>query len=144
MRLKYSVNHAINRCSVIKPLLFHLQSAGKVVAVQSLSCVQLYATPQIITHQAPIHGISQTRLLEWVAISFYRGSCQPSDQTCISCLASEFFIIEQPGKPSVVKNLPANAGDTGDSGSIPRSGRYPRGGNGNHSSLLARKIPWTE
>ena len=71
-------------------------------------------------------------------------SCQPSDQTCISCLASEFFITEQPGKPSVVKNLPANAGDTGDLGSIPRSVRYPRGGNGNHSSLLARKIPWTE
>ena len=31
----------------------------------------------------------------------------------------------------MVKNLPANAGDTGDSGSIPGSGRYPAGGNGN-------------
>ena len=27
----------------------------------------------------------------------------------------------------VVKNLPANAGDTGDTGSIPRSGRFPGG-----------------
>ena len=32
---------------------------------------------------------------------------------------------------SVVKNLPANAGDTRDVGSIPGSGRFPRGGNGN-------------
>ena len=32
---------------------------------------------------------------------------------------------------SVVKNLPANAGATGDMGSIPGSGRSPGEGNGN-------------
>ena len=32
---------------------------------------------------------------------------------------------------AVVKNLPANAGDTRDAGSIPGSGRCPGGGNGN-------------
>ena len=32
---------------------------------------------------------------------------------------------------SVVKNLPANAGDVGDVGLIPESGRSPEGGNGN-------------
>ena len=39
---------------------------------------------------------------------------------------------------SVVKNLPANAGDTGDLGSIPGSGRSPGVGNGNplHYSCL--------
>ena len=31
----------------------------------------------------------------------------------------------------MVKNLPANAGDAGDVGSIPGSGRFPGGGNGN-------------
>ena len=31
----------------------------------------------------------------------------------------------------VVKNLPANAGDIRDMGSIPASGRSPGGGNGN-------------
>ena len=40
----------------------------------------------------------------------------------------------------VVKNLPANAGDIRDSGSIPELGR----GNGNHSSILAWRIPRTE
>ena len=32
---------------------------------------------------------------------------------------------------AVVKNLPANAGDAGDAGSIPGLGRSPGGGNGN-------------
>ena len=38
---------------------------------------------------------------------------------------------------TVVKNLPANAGDTGDVGLIPGSGRFPGEGNGNllHSCL---------
>ena len=31
----------------------------------------------------------------------------------------------------MVKNLPANAGDVRDVGSVPRSGRSPGGGNGN-------------
>ena len=31
----------------------------------------------------------------------------------------------------MVKNLPANAGDTGDAGSIPGLGRSPAEGNGN-------------
>ena len=31
----------------------------------------------------------------------------------------------------MVKNLPANAGDTRDAGTIPGSGRAPGGGNGN-------------
>ena len=41
----------------------------------------------------------------------------------------------------MVKNLPANAVDMG---SIPGSGRSPGEGNGNHSSILAREIPWKE
>ena len=32
---------------------------------------------------------------------------------------------------SVVKNSPVEAGDTGDAGSMPGSGRFPEGGNGN-------------
>ena len=32
-------------------------------------------------------GISQARILEWVAISFSRGSSQLRDQTCISCIS---------------------------------------------------------
>jgi len=38
----------------------------------------------------------------------------------------------------VVKNPPANAGDTGDMDLIPGSGRSP--GEGSHSSILGRKF----
>ena len=31
-----------------------------------------------------VHGISQPRILEWVAISFSRGSSHSRDQTCVS------------------------------------------------------------
>ena len=34
-----------------------------------------------------VHGILQARILEWVAISFSRGSSQPSDRTQVSCIA---------------------------------------------------------
>ena len=33
-----------------------------------------------------VHGISQARILEWVVTSFSRGSSQPRDRTCISCI----------------------------------------------------------
>ena len=31
------------------------------------------------------------RILEWVAMTYFRGSSQPRDQTCVSCIASGFF-----------------------------------------------------
>ena len=37
-----------------------------------------------------VHGILQARILEWVAIPFYRGSSRPSDQTSASCRAGRF------------------------------------------------------
>ena len=33
------------------------------------------------SHQAPVHGILQARILEWVAIPFCRESSQPRDET---------------------------------------------------------------
>ena len=44
----------------------------------------------------------------------------------------------------VVKNPPANAGDIRDAGSISGLGRSPGGEQGNHSSILAWRIPWTQ
>ena len=52
-----------------------------VVFVQSLSCPALCDS---IDHSPPgpsVHGTSQARILELVAISFSRGSSQPRDQT---------------------------------------------------------------
>ena len=46
-----------------------------------------------------VRGISQERILEWVAISFSRGSSQSKDQTSVSCVAGAFFTTEPSGKP---------------------------------------------
>ena len=46
-----------------------------------------------------VHGTFQARILEWVAISFSRGSSQPRDQTPVSCLAGRFFTTEPPEEP---------------------------------------------
>ena len=40
-----------------------------------------------------VHGIFQARVLEWVAISFSRGSSQPRDQTQVSCVAGRCFTL---------------------------------------------------
>ena len=48
-----------------------------------------------------VHGILRVRILEWVAISFSRGSSRPKDQTRISCIAGIFFTTEPPGIPQI-------------------------------------------
>ena len=46
-----------------------------------------------------VFGISQARILEWVAISFSRGSSWPRDWICISWITGRFFTTrEPPGK----------------------------------------------
>ena len=46
-----------------------------------------------------VHGISQARILEWVAISFSRGSSQPRAEPMSPVSAGGFFTTEAPGKP---------------------------------------------
>ena len=43
--------------------------------------------------------ISQARVVEWVAISFSRGSSHPRGQTLISFIAGEIYTTEPPGTP---------------------------------------------
>ena len=46
----------------------------------AFSCVQFFATLWTVVCQAPLSmGISQARILEWIAISCSRGSSQPRD-----------------------------------------------------------------
>ena len=40
-----------------------------------------------------VNGIFQAKILEWVAISFSRGSSRPRNQTQVSCIAGRRFTI---------------------------------------------------
>ena len=65
------------------------------VCAQSLSLVQLFATPMDCSPPgSSVHGIFQTRILEWVAIYSSKGFSWPRDQThvsCISCIGSQIL-----------------------------------------------------
>ena len=55
-----------------------------------------YSPPGSIDYSPPgsrIHGILQARILEWVAISFFRGYSQHRDWNWVSLIASGFFTI---------------------------------------------------
>ena len=50
------------------------------------------------------HGISQARILEWLTISFSRGSSRPRHRTwvsCTSCIAGRFFTAELASQPPI-------------------------------------------
>ena len=108
----------------------------------SQSCLTLCDPMDCSLPGFSVHGIFLARVLEWVAISVSRGSSRPRNQARVSLIAGRRFTLsysELPGKPQclhrhysqktktrsfpdgmVVKDPPANAGDTG---SIPGSGR---------------------
>ena len=72
-----------------------------------LSHVALFAIP--MDYSLPgfsVHGISQARILEWVAISFLSGCSWPMDQKLHPALAGGFFISEPSGNPR--KNMDTN------------------------------------
>jgi len=46
-----------------------------------------------------VHGILQTRILEWVAVPFSRGSSHPRDRIQVSHTAGHSLPAEPPGKP---------------------------------------------
>ena len=65
----------------------------------AMSCPTLCNPTDCSLSGSSVHGISQARILKWVAISFSRGSSQTRGQTCVYCLAGGFFTTEPPGKP---------------------------------------------
>ena len=84
-------------------------SEGGWVALRALakslqSCPTLHNPIDCSPPGSSVHGISQARILEWVAISLCRGSSQPKDWTRVSCSAGRFF-TELQGKPKTVINL---------------------------------------
>ena len=57
------------------------------------SCLTLWDPTDCSLPGSPVHGISQARVLEWLAIPFSRGSSQSRDRTQLSCMAGRFFTI---------------------------------------------------
>ena len=60
-----------------------------VCVLSRFSHVKLFATLWLTRIHCPWDF--QARILEWVAISFCRGSSRPRDRTCVSCIGKQFF-----------------------------------------------------
>ena len=85
--------HFLMRCALISQVDFVRLSCTQIPF--ALSFLLLFSCYVMFDSRDPmdcnpsgfsVHGISQARILEWVAISFSRESLQPRDWTCASCL----------------------------------------------------------
>ena len=69
---------------------------SKFLLLLLLSRVSLVRLCNPMAYRPPgssVHEILQARILEWIAISFSRGSSLPRDQTWVSCIVGRCFTI---------------------------------------------------
>jgi len=80
------------------------------VHTPSQSVVCDFLTLWTVAHQAPtVHGIFQARILEWVPLSFSRGSSWPRDQTHVSIIGRQIlYPLSLWGSPAgiLMKDVP--------------------------------------
>ena len=65
------------------------------------SCIWLCSPVHCSPPGSSVHGIFQARIVEWVAISFSRGSSQPRDWTCISYTGRQILYRWATGETSL-------------------------------------------
>ena len=98
--INYELNYTVtflfksHECTfVVMSYLMHLFSKVIRCLVTQL-CLTLCDPMDCSPPGFSIHGISQANKLEWIAISFPRGSSPPRNQTIFSCIAGRFFTRE--------------------------------------------------
>ena len=68
-------------------------SSGSFICVKWVTqCLPLCDPLDCSPAGSSVHGISQARILEWIAISFSRGSSRPRNQTHVSCITGGSFM----------------------------------------------------
>ena len=79
--------HTLKRCNKASASVTAIHE--KALKSESVSCLVLSTSlwpTDCTTPCSSVHGISQARIREWVAVSFSRGSSQPRDWTQVSCI----------------------------------------------------------
>ena len=88
--------HAPSKCDMFPSLQVHQSEAlplgflWRFHSTCSVMC-QLIVTLDCSLPGSSVQGISQARILEWVAISFSRWSSQPRDLTCLFCIVRQIL-----------------------------------------------------
>ena len=84
-------------CEIQRTISYFLQTLLKVV---TQLCLALCDPMDWSLPGSSIHGIFRARVLEWVAMSFSRGSSLPRDWTQVSHISVDILPSELPGKPA--------------------------------------------
>ena len=88
--------HFLLKESSLFQLLYYPEMKAKVLVAQS--CLTLRDPMDCIPPGSSVHGILQTKILEWVATPFSRGSPRPRDQTQVSRIVGRFFTFWPSGE----------------------------------------------
>jgi len=81
-------------------LLYNVMKESEVTQSCPTLCNPMDCSPP----GSSVHGIVQARVLEWIAISFSRGSSWPRDRTQVSCIAGRHFTVWATGESHNVTN----------------------------------------
>ena len=103
LTLKPDLHVCIQWCDAFMPwFISRIQYLHSVyfAVVKSLSCSTLCDPVDCSLPGSSVHGIFQARILEWVAISFSRGSSWPRD--CLHCRQTLYHLSHQES-PFMVK-----------------------------------------
>ena len=74
-----------------KSKLYSFVPSFRMKVLVTQSCPTLCSPMDYSPPDSSVHEIFQARILDWVAISFSRGSSQPRDRTRVFCTAGRFF-----------------------------------------------------
>ena len=100
--IKKKRHYFLAKVCVVRAMRFPLVMCGcqswtikmAVCVLVTQACLTLCDPMDCSLLDSSVHGIFQAIILEWVAISFSRGSSRPRDRThvsCVSCIACGFF-----------------------------------------------------
>ena len=92
------VQNAVLGCNLKNDRMISVHFQGKPFnttreSAVAQSCLTLCNPMDCSRQHSSIHGIFQARVLEWVAISFSRGSSQPRGRTWVSHIVGRHFTI---------------------------------------------------
>ena len=79
------------RMSIVFLFLRKITNVSDVCVLAAQPCLTLCDPIDCSPPGSSVLGILQARILEWVALSFSRGSSWPRDGTLVSCIAASFF-----------------------------------------------------
>ena len=102
---------SINRGTDKENVVHMCNEISVVVVLIVKSCLTLCNPKDFSSPGFFVHGISQAIILEWVAISFFKGSSQPWIESRSPAWQADYLPSEPTGRPQELQKFGANHPD---------------------------------